>query len=413
MTDRMTRREFVRKTAIGTAGLAIAGSGLLAPSRALGANDTINIGIIGPGQRCQSLMGELHKFSEKHNVRINSVCDIWSVNLDKAAQKIKEWYGVEPTKYRHYEDLLAGNDVDAVVIATADFQHAHMLADAVNAGKDVYCEKPMANDLRDAKNALNAVLESGRIVQIGTQRRSEGTWPAAAELIASGVLGTISYIDCQWSYFGPRWRRGDVDQAQEADVEWRRFLINRKYRKFDPHQFMEWRLFRDFSAGIPDQWMSHMIDVVHWMTGEHFPKSCVANGGTYVWKDGRENGDTFQALLEYPKGFLVSYATKFGNTAGDRTIIYGTNGTLDCDTWKISPNGGGGDGKLKEEIVIQPKPSVNHMENWLTCLRSRMQPNADIYSGYSHSVATIMANRSLLSGRKVIYDPSRQEIREA
>jgi predicted dehydrogenase len=302
--------------------------------------------------------------------------------------------------------------VDAVIIATADFQHARMLADAVKAGKDVYCEKPMANDLRDAKNALNAVLDSGRIVQIGTQRRSEGEYAAAAEAIKSGVLGTISMIDVSWSYFGPRWRRGDVDQAKAEDVEWRRFLIGKRYRPFDPHQFMEWRLFRDFSGGIPDQWLSHMIDTVHWLTGEHYPKSVVANGGVYVWKDGRENEDTFQALLEYPKGFLCSYATKFGNSAGDSMFIYGTNGTMDCSKWTISGSGGGPD-KIKEEVKIEPKPSVNHMQNWLDCMRSRMQPNADVWSGFSHSLAVIMATKALRSGKKVFYDPGKQEMHEA
>lgn len=408
--EKMTRREFMHKAAVGTAGLAVAGSGVLAPSSVLGANERINIGIIGPGQRCQSLMDEVHKLSEKHNV--NSVCDIWSVNLDKAANKIKGWYGAEPKKYRHYEDLLASKDVDAVIIATADFQHATMLADAVTAGKDVYCEKPMANDLREAKRALNAVLGSNRIVQIGTQRRSDGAFAAAAETIQSGVLGTISKVDIDWNYYGARWRRGDVNEAKEPDVEWRRFLMSKKYRSFDPHQFMEWRLFRDFSGGIADQWLSHMIDTVHWLTGDPYPKSVVAHGGVYVWKDGRENEDTFQALLEYPKGFLVSYSTKFGNSAGEGMFIYGTNGTLDCNKWKITGSGGGGDKKIKDEITIQAKPSVNHMQNWLDCVRSRTQPNADVRSGYSHSIADIMATRALRSGRKVTFDPVSQEMRE-
>lgn len=410
--EKMTRREFVQKSTMGAAGLAIAGSTILAPSRAVAANDKISIGIIGIGQRCRDLMNDLHKLSEKHNVEVTAVCDIWSVNLEKAAKTVTEWYGKEPRKFRHYEDLLALKDIDAVIIATADFQHARMLADAVKAGKDVYCEKPFANDLRDARNAVDAVTQSVRIVQIGTQRRSEGSWAAAAELIASGALGTISKVDCEWSYFGPRWKRSDVNQAKEADVEWKRFLIGKKYRAFDPHQFMEWRLFRDFSSGIPDQWMSHMIDVVHLMTGEKYPTSAVSHGGVYVWKDGRENADTFQTLLEYPKGFLVSYCTKFGNTAGDRTIICGTNGTLDCETWKISPNGGGGTGKLKEEIVIKPKPSVNHMENWLSCIRSRQQPNAPAQEGYSHAVAIIMATRALRTGKKVFYNPTTREIHE-
>jgi len=410
--NKMTRREFITKTAAGTAGLALASSGLLSPARVLGANDRLSIGIVGPGQRGRGLMGDIHKLAEECNAEITAVCDIWTANLDRGAGMVKEWWGTEPRKFRHFEDMLALEDLDGVIIGTADFQHAKMLVEAVKAGKDVYCEKPMANDLKDARKALSAVLESGQIVQIGTQRRSDGMHAAAAAMLQSGVLGTISKVDVAWNYFGARWRRGDVDEVKEGDTEWKRFLMGKKHRPFDPHQYMEWRLFRDFSSGIPDQWMSHMIDVVHWLTGEQFPKSVLAHGGTYVWKDGRENGDTFHALLEYPKGFLVSYSTMFGNSSPSQFKIYGTNGTLDCRTWKITGEGGGGDGKIKEEIAIEPLPGEHHMKNWLDCVRSRKQPTADVYSGYSHSIATIMAARALRSGEKILYKPSSQDMDE-
>jgi predicted dehydrogenase len=188
--------------------------------------------------------------------------------------------------------------------------------------------------------------------------------------------------------------------------------MGKNNRPFDAHQFMEWRLFRDFSSGIPDQWMSHMIDTVHWLTGEQFPKSAIAHGGVYVWKDGRENGDTFHALLEYPKGFLVSFSTMFGNSASGGTYVYGTRGTLDCGTWTITGKGGGEE-KVKEQIQVQDRPGANHMKNWLDCMRSRQTPNADVRSGYSHSIATIMAAKSLRSGKKVFYDPATQEMDEA
>jgi len=409
--EKMTRREFIHKTAAGAAGLAVASTGLLSPSRILGANDRISIGFVGPGQRGRSLMKDVSKLAEECNVEITAVCDIWTANLDRGAKIVQECWGREPRRFRRFEDMLALDDLDGVIIGTADFQHAKMLAQAVKAEKDVYCEKPMANDLKDAKKALEAVLESGQVVQIGTQRRSDGMHAAAAQMVQSGILGSISEVDVRWNYFGARWRRGDVDEVKEEDTDWKRFLMGKKYRPFDPHQYMEWRLFRDFSSGIPDQWMSHMIDVVHWLTGEQFPKSVVAHGGTYVWKDGRENGDTFHALLDYPKGFLASYATRFGNSAGDGMKIYGTNGTLDCNAWKVTGEGGG-DRKIKEEIAIQALPSENHMKNWLDCMRSRTQPNADVYTGYQHSVATIMATRALHSGKKVFYDPASQDMDE-
>ena len=412
MLDKLTRREFITKTAAGTAGLALAGSGLLSSARVLGANDRLSIGIVGPGQRGRSLMNDVHKLSEECNAEITAVCDIWTLNLDRGANTVKDWWGTEPRKFRHLEDMLALEDLDGVIIASADFQHAKMLAESVKAGKDVYCEKPMANDLGDARKALKAVSESGQVVQIGTQRRSDGRHAAAVDFVQSGQLGTLSKIDLGWNYFGARWRRGDVDEVREEDTEWKRFLMGKKYRPFDPHQYMEWRLFRDFSSGIPDQWMSHMIDVVHWLTGEQFPKSVVAHGGTYVWKDGRENGDTFHALLEYPKGFLVSYETKFGNSAGDHALFYGTRGTFDLNAWKATGDGAPKDDRIEGEIVIEPLPGENHMKNWLDCMRSRKTPNADVVAGYSHSIATIMATRALDSGEKVFYDPAKQQIDE-
>ena len=409
--NKITRREFMQKTAVGAAGLAIAGTGILSSPRAFGANDRLSIGMVGPGQRGRSLMGDFHKAAEAANAEITAVCDIWTMNRDRGAKMVQDWWGKEPRKFRNLEDMLALKDLDGVIIATADFQHAKMLAQAVKAGKDVYCEKPMANDLKDARNALKAVLDSGRVVQLGTQRRSDGQHMAAAELMKTGVLGTLCKVDVSWNYYGARWKRGDLNEAKEQDVDWKRFLMGKKYRPFTASQYMEWRIYRDFSSGIPDQWMSHMIDVVNWMTGEQFPSSVVAHGGTYVWKDGRENGDTFQALLEYPKGFLVSFSTTFGNDSGNSTKIYGTKGTLDCDAWKCTGDGGG-DQKIKEEIAIKALPSVGHMQNWLDCVRSGNQPNADIFAGYSHSIATIMANRALHSGKKVLYNPATQEMDE-
>lgn len=410
MPSEMTRREFLSKAAVGTAGVALAGTGILSSSRAVGANDRLSIGVIGYGQRCQSLLGEFKNGREKYNAEITAVCDIWTRNLDACAKRVQDWGAPEPRKFQYMEQLLALDDLDGVIIATCDFQHAKMLAQAVRAGKDVYCEKPFANDFEEAKVALNAVEETGRIVQIGTQRRSEGKYQAAADFIRAGKLGTLNVVDVSWSYFGPRWRRSDVNEVSREDTNWRRFLLDKPYRPWDPHQYMEWRLFGDFSSGIPDQWMSHMIDVVHWITGENYPKSAVAHGGTYVWKDGRENGDTFQALLEYPKGFLVSYATRFGNSAGDHAFVYGTNGTLDIEASTATGDGGGGDGKIKDTIKLDKLPSVNHMQNWLDCVRTRKQPNAHVRTGFSHSIATIMATQALHSGKKALYDPSAMEI---
>ena len=188
---------------------------------------------------------------------------------------------------QHMEDLLALKDVDAVIISTADFQHAPMLKMAVEAGKDAYCEKPMANVLEEAKAARDAVRSRKQIVQIGTQHRSEPYQIAAKESIQHGELGDVSKVEIVWNYHGPRWRgRAEVNQIREEDTDWKKWLLNKPYRPFDPRAYFEFRLYKDFSSGIPDQWMSHGIDLVHYFLDDPFPKSVVAMGGVYAGTTG-------------------------------------------------------------------------------------------------------------------------------
>ncbi len=407
----MKRRKWL--STFGKATLALGLGPLILTERAKGANDRIQIGIIGAGARGTDLMREVHQFGKDLNAEIVAVCDVWRRNLERAANLVKEWYGREPLKFIAHEDLLASKEVDAVIIATADFQHARHLIDAMKAGKDAYCEKPMANDLAEANECLRVWRQTNRIVQIGTQRRSSGYFAAAAELIQGGILGTITRVECNFHYSGPRWRRpNDVKEAAKdpSQIDWNRFLMRKPKRPFDPHRFVEWRLYRDYSSGLIDQWMSHLIDVAHWFTGEQFPKSAVAHGGVFLWKDGRENEDVVMVVLEYPKGFLCHFYASLTNSAGGPEIIVrGTDGSFDSRTWTISGEGGG-ENRIKEAIKIQPKPSVSHMRNWLECIRSRQQPNATVEHGYQHSIACIMAAQALWTGRKVTFDPHKQKI---
>src|SRR5262249_18949447 len=166
--------------------------------------------------------------------------------------------------FQYVEDMLELKDIDAVVISTADFQHATHLTMAAEAGKDAYCEKPMANVLEEAKAARDAVRTRKLVVQVGTQHRSEPYQAAARQHVVSGELGQISKVEIVWNYHGPRWRgRPEVKQIREAETDWRRWLLTKPYRPFDPQQYFEFRLYRDFSSGIPDQWMTHAVDMVH------------------------------------------------------------------------------------------------------------------------------------------------------
>jgi predicted dehydrogenase len=430
---KINRREFLNRTGKMTAG-AFAGTTALSYGRVLGANDRIALGHIGVGNRGTELDWIASRLKDKSNVEMTAVSDLWTVNRDKAVKWNTKYYGRAPRAFRDPEELLALKDVDAVLISTPEHSHSPMLKLAAEAGKDAYVEKPMGNVLEEAKAARDTVLTSQRIVQVGTQHRSEPYPRAAQELVASGALGNVSKVEIEWNYHGPRWRgRPEVQEIREADTNWRKWLMTKSDRAFDPQLYFEFRLYKDFSSGIIDQWMSHAIDLVHWFMDDPFPRSVTAHGGILAWPDGRENPDTLVALLEYPKGFLASYSVSFGNDAPSFTRYMGKKATL----FNL-----GGEGSPRYQLVEEKgnhedNPNIDkdraskyiqvpgnkelppmgmgdltleHMTNWFDCLRSRAQPHATVHEGFAHSVACIMATQAYWSGQKIYYDPKAEAI---
>lgn len=403
----ISRREFI----VGAAGIAIASGVGLAPARAYGANDKLSIGMIGVGSRGGQLFGDLSGVDKAQNVEVTAICDTYRVRREQIAAKVKERYGSEPRQFANYEDLLALKDVDAVIIATPDFSHARILTDAIKAGKDVYIEKPMAKDLDGANAAMDANAAAKRIIQVGTQRRSEGNWKAAAKLVQSGVLGTISRVEIGWNDCGPRWRK-NVSAIKAEDVDWKRFLMGLPEAPFDPHRYGEWQLYRDYTNGPMAVLGAHYFDVGLWLMNAQFPSNAVANGGHYVWKDGREHEDTIYATFDFPQGFAMRYLTGLGNSADAGLSIYGTNGVFRESTWSATGAGGRGAGVIKEDIKVTPEPNDRHMGNWLECVRSRKATNAPIEVGYHHSVCTMLGYEALISGKKMKYLPVLRKIVE-
>jgi predicted dehydrogenase len=261
----------------------------------------------------------------------------------------------------------------------------------------------------DAKRAYFAVKQSKQVVQIGTQRRSDPALTGAARLMQKGVLGKVTRVDMEVNFHEARWRR-DFSDLREADVDWPRFLFGRSGRAYDPRRLREWQLYRDYTNGLPGLWMSHFIDLVPWFLGTPYPRSAVASGGVYLWKDGRETEDVFQALLEYPNDCLVRWAMSLTNAEPNRNNWYGTLGTLDCDAMKISGLGSKDANRIASEIAVAKVETDTHMENFLRCVRSRETPRADIQAGFSHAVAGIMSAEALRTGRRVTFDAERLEI---
>ena len=432
-----TRREFIQKTALGAAGLTL---GARSYSRVLGANDRIRVGIVGYSDRFRGALSPAFlSLSKELNFEFTAISDLWNKRRDDADAFYKA-KGISLRLARNNEELYGKDDTDAVMISTADFQHALHCAEAVEAGRDAYVEKPFAETMADARVALKAVQKTGKIVQIGSQRRSAGNYIAANEYINSGKFGKIVMVEMTWNVNQPgRWRRpGVVPMLKEADTDWKRYQMNRPQADFDPRKYLEFRLFWPYSSGIPGQWMAHQIDTVHWFTKLAHPRSVAANGGIYLWKDGRTNFDTMTAVFDYGdpadpnSGFQVVYSSRFTNGAGGtKELYYSNGGMMNLDTNKITSEGGlaARDAKAMNmsENLLEPfeLPSIRvetaantggdpmttaHVRNWMECVRSRKKPNADVVAGYNHSIANIMCTAGLRTGEKATFDEATQEV---
>lgn len=439
-----SRRVFIRQTALAGAGVLVAQSGFSAQSyrRIIGANDRVRVGVVGFSDRHrQSHMPCFMNHYKELNFDVVAVSDIWSKRREEGAAQWKEKMGHDVIACRNNEELYNKKLVDAVFLSTADFQHALHTIEAVKAGCDVYVEKPFAETMEDNRAALKAVKATDRIVQIGSQRRSGANYHAANDFIRSGKFGNITMVELTWNVNQPgRWRRVPLlKELKEEDTDWKRYLLNRPFEKFDPRKYLEYRLFWPYSSGLPGQWMSHQIDTVHWFSGLEHPRSVVANGGIYQWKDGRSNWDTITAVFDYgpeddlTKGFQVIFCSRMHNGDEKPTEIYYSNGgELNLNTNMVSSKGGLTEGHAKamgmqpnllpqlslakEESVVAAantggdRLTSNHVRNWMECIRSRKQPNAPVEAGYSHSIATTMTTAAVRTGEKATFNRKTQEV---
>jgi predicted dehydrogenase len=432
----MERREFIHKGALASLGtLAFSPKSY---SKILGANDRVRVACVGFSDRHRaSHVPPFKALAKGMNFEMVALSDLWNRRRDEGKAYLEKELGGSIQTYRNNDELYAAKGIDAVFISTADFQHALHTIEAVKAGCDTYTEKPLAETMEDARNVLKAVKDSGKVVQIGSQRRSGENYWAADEFIKSGKFGDIKMVELMWNVNQPaRWRRPELTSIlKETDTDWKRFLMNRPADKFDPRKYLEYRLFWPYSSGIAGQWMSHQIDTVHWFSGLKHPNSVVANGGIYQWNDGRVNADTMTVVMDYgqgTKGFQVQFTSRFSNSAGGtKEIYYSNGGELNLDTNMISPNGGLREREAKAmglQANLLPTMKIegakvatdadtggdiltfNHIKNWMECVRSRKTPNAPIEAGYQHSIATIMSNAAYRTGQRVTFDEKTQEV---
>ncbi len=440
------RRDFLKKISAGSAALAIGGVGLGLSAKSygnvLGSNAKVRVGVIGFSDRFRgSLFPSFMNHATELNFEMVALCDLWNRRRDEGKAFIKEKAGWDVALCRNNDELWDRKDIDAVIISTADFQHALHLVEAAKNKKDAYCEKPFAETMDDANEALKACKDNKIIVQIGSQRRSGSNYHAAYDYIKSGKFGDIIMVEMCWNVNQPgRWRRPSLCASiKESDVDWTRYQMNRPKAAWDPRKYLEYRLFWPYSSGIPGQWMSHQIDTVHWFSELPYPRSVVANGGIYQWKDGRSNADTLTAVFDYgplndqAKGFQVVYSSRFSNSAGDvKELYYSNGGMMNLDTNEVTPTGGltqseaSSMGLQANQLAKYTLPQVTaaagantggdpltsaHMRNWMECvLNKKIATNAPVEAGYSHAIACIMSTAAYRTGLRVTFDAKKQQV---
>lgn len=437
-----SRREFFKLSSAGVVGGAISWNAA-SYARITGANDRIGVGIAGCSERAmEELIPAMEAIASEQNCEIVAVSDIWKLRREEGADFIGKLTGKPIAKARNNEELYDLKNVQAVIIATVDHQHASHGVEAARAGRDAYIEKPLANTMADARAILKAVRETKRVIQIGTQRRSAQNTILAKEFIQSGEFGPINAVELSVNANQPgRWRRPKlVEVLRREDTDWKRFLAGRTNEEWDPRKYIEFRLFWPYSSGIPCQWMVHQIDALHFVTGLQRPRSVIAQGGIYQWRDGRINPDTVTAVFDYgplddpSRGFQAVFSSRMGNSMGDHRDMYFSHlGSFDAINGKVTPEGGLTEryakGKykptrLKERTLdkargngatASPRADVDedvvaHMRDWIECVRNRRAPVADIEAGYNHSVALCMTIASLRSGKRATFDDAKQEV---
>lgn len=351
----VSRRSFIE------AGVALAASQVARPAAA---SDRITIGMIGAGARAHELIAAIR---QNPNTEIVAVADAYKGRIERALERV----GGGLKAYASYKDLLAAKNIDAVVVATPDHWHSRMVIEAVEAGKDVYCEKPLTFRASEGTAIVRAAARTGRIVQVGSQGVSTQLEAKAKEWIRAGRLGKITLIRASFNRntASGAWIYPIPPDASPQTVDWEAFLGPAPKRPFSLERFFRWRCYEDYSGGIATDLFVHLTTAIHYLMDAKVPSHAVAMGQTYVRRQSRDVPDTLNALLEYPEGFTVNLSSSFNNqlSEGSGLQICGTEGSLTI--------GGAGLTFYPEHVVEDNRWIV---ESWPKKLEDAYYRNPDV-----------------------------------
>jgi predicted dehydrogenase len=404
----VSRREFLKDSAVAGASVALFGG--LAPARVLGANEKIRLGVLGAGQRAVYDMGLFQRFPD---VEVVAVCDVYAPHREEALVAA----GPSARAYADYRAVLDRKDVDAVLIGSPDHWHKRMLVDAVRAGKDAYCEKPIMHSIEEGLEMVRAVEETKRVVQTGTQQRSWDHYILGKQIMGSGKLGKITFVHtCWYQNYAAHTGWMTTHRVDQSKLDWKQFLGDAPEQPFSIEKYHHWRFFWDFGGGILTDLLTHWIDVIQWYMGQPAPKTATTTGELYnqPW----ECPDTITAAFEYPNNFSVTFTGALNTGIDDGGIEFrGTQATLKIDRTRLAVYT---EGMKSAPDTQAPQPEIfmrsegdgtyNNVKNFLDCMRSRKEPNANIHVGFEAARASWIGNIALKRGMKTAWDSARNRV---
>jgi len=414
------------------------------PAKAVAANDHVQIALIGAGGQGQS---DTKNAVQVPGVKLVAVADCYTGRLEHS----KELWGADLFTTREYSEILERKDIDAVIVGTPDHWHKQVAVDAMKAGKDVYCEKPMIHLYTDGPQMIEAARANNRIIQIGSQRVSSVIYGKAKELLAAGAIGQLNMVTARWdrnSSIGA-WNYTVPLDASTETCDWSRFLGTAPQIPYNPEHFFQWRKWKAYGSGVAGDLFVHLFSGTHFITGSHGPTRAMATGGIRFWKDGRDVPDVMLGLFDYPEGFNLSLRVNFvdGGEENEGLIFTGSEGTLEI----------AGNSVIVSRVPLQKAPglmigtftnamqkqieqeysqkyprthpmgepqlgyekyvaahgysdSYDHFRNFFASVRSRQPVVEDAVFGYRAAGAALLSNLSYERGAVVHWDPEAMKL---
>jgi predicted dehydrogenase len=414
------------------------------PARPVAANDHIQIALIGAGGQG---MGDTRSAVQVPGVKLVAVADCYDGRLKRS----KEIWGDDIFTTRDYNEILARKDIDAVIIGTPDHWHKQASVDAMKAGKDVYCEKPMIHLYSDGPEMIETARSTNRILQIGSQRVSSILYAKAKELLASGAIGKLNMVTAYWdrnSSMGA-WNYTIPPDASPETCDWPRFLGTAPKIPFSAEQFFQWRKWNAYGSGVAGDLFVHLFSGTHFVTGTNGPTRGMATGALRYWKDGRDAHDVVLGLFDYREGFNLSLRVNFvnGGQESESLVFTGDEGTMEIGwTWvsvnrvprekepgltidtfpkamqaqiedeyakkypRKHPEGAPAAGYEKYVAPAGYSDQYDHFKNFFASMRSRKPPVEDAVFGYRAAGAALLSNLSIQKGQVIHWDPDAMKL---